>query len=1013
MMRISRKSRRKALPLDYIIVAAHSDDSELIKTLFSNGVDVKQNQYLFSRALREGLKILTCYPFAKGRSCDDTKVLLLKSSAEKIKEPAASSRWRCICRSMHVLAHLLSLFRPVACSGPAWLPLLFCCLLVVRVWRRRLKMRTKAVSERVMTQLAPSARRFDYHSVALVNWQTLVYLGLPCYSWVRWKVHSYKNDVEEDLITNSSSNSNHCSANRGCDSSSGSAHRSNSSGCGLRLSSGHRCGSGRDLPHSDRVCLQMLRCDQVSGNDIVISTTMWHALAGGGGSPYRRNQQLLSEGLVWQPPIASAVQVAQLYTAPELQLSLDQCETLLKSYFDRDRLVRAGDVLCVPLECDPAWPITRERVAHFRVQSVCGMEVTDDVAAGYLYRHQVTSLAQVSDVTVATPSLQPLTSNEWENGAIPTGMELEVSQLVSAMRSVSAAHPSSTLSYTPLCPTLIAVCCRDSEFDWLAQSVLSAAAAESGCVISYMWCHQLIGESGTSGATCAKLRQQLGRFTSPTPPSPSSPTANSQPGCLKHVLVLRQAYLLACDSTGDASVTPSIGSSRNVDWRQLSVLLQLIGELCTAGVCVVLTVDSVDQLIPQLAQRLTHVLHIPLTAKGGAGGGGECQQLTLLMKKLIVWLAQCDGLNTEAVENSHGLQTLLRGVQISDLPLLVQRAKLSCLQRIEQWFERLDRPVPVNLTTLSLDLRDFTCAAEMIQSRVADRVGVPRVVNTKWCDIGGLSHVRELVMDTIDLQLSRPELLASGIKRSGILLYGPPGTGKTMVARAVATECNLNFLSVKGPELMNMYIGESEANVRDVFDRARQAAPCVIFFDELDSLAPNRGNSSDSGGVMDRITAQLLTELDSAGGGTAAAAAVFVIGATNRPDLLDPSLLRPGRLDKLVYLAPADNKPQQLEILRAQTRRMQLSADVDLENVVTCLPDSVTGADIFALCEKATGMALDRAVDEIETDGADEETVSLQVNQDQLIQAASSLVPSVSAQELQRYEQLRRSIEGR
>src|ERR1700722_1895686 len=142
---------------------------------------------------------------------------------------------------------------------------------------------------------------------------------------------------------------------------------------------------------------------------------------------------------------------------------------------------------------------------------------------------------------------------------------------------------------------------------------------------------------------------------------------------------------------------------------------------------------------------------------------------------------------------------------------------------------------------------------------------------------------------------------------TGILLYGPPGTGKTLLAKAVATSCSLNFFSVKGPELLNMYIGESEANVRRVFQRARDARPCVIFFDELDSVAPKRGEKGDSGGVMDRIVSQLLAELDgmSSGGSTSKdsdgtgssgnGGGVFVIGATNRPDLLDPALLRPGR----------------------------------------------------------------------------------------------------------------------
>merc|ERR1712141_924760 len=154
------------------------------------------------------------------------------------------------------------------------------------------------------------------------------------------------------------------------------------------------------------------------------------------------------------------------------------------------------------------------------------------------------------------------------------------------------------------------------------------------------------------------------------------------------------------------------------------------------------------------------------------------------------------------------------------------------------------------------------------------------------------------------MPLLNPDLQQSGLSRSGILMYGPPGVGKTLLAKAVATECSLNFLSVKGPELLNMYIGQSEENVREVFERARRASPCIIFFDELDALAPNRGKSGDSGGVMDRIVSQLLAELDGVKSSvqSRSESIVFVIGATNRPDLIDPALLRPGRFDRLVYL---------------------------------------------------------------------------------------------------------------
>merc|ERR1719261_265618 len=167
-------------------------------------------------------------------------------------------------------------------------------------------------------------------------------------------------------------------------------------------------------------------------------------------------------------------------------------------------------------------------------------------------------------------------------------------------------------------------------------------------------------------------------------------------------------------------------------------------------------------------------------------------------------------------------------------------------------------------------------------------------------------------MTCINLPLVQGNALAGQKLRSGVLLFGPPGTGKTLLAKAVATECHVHFLSVKGPELLSMYIGESEKNVRSLFQNARDLQPCVLFFDELDSLAPARGRGSDSGGVMDRVVSQLLTEID------ALPETVIFIGATNRPDLLDRSLLRPGRLDRMVYLGIAREK---LPLLEAMTRK--------------------------------------------------------------------------------------------
>ena len=256
---------------------------------------------------------------------------------------------------------------------------------------------------------------------------------------------------------------------------------------------------------------------------------------------------------------------------------------------------------------------------------------------------------------------------------------------------------------------------------------------------------------------------------------------------------------------------------------------------------------------------------------------------------------------------------------------------------------------------------DFDLAVEAARKNFADAIGAPKIPNVSWEDVGGLTNVKDAVMETIQLPLERPELFAKGMKkRSGILFYGPPGTGKTLLAKAIATEFSLNFFSVKGPELLNMYIGESEANVRRVFQRARDARPCVVFFDELDSVAPKRGNQGDSGGVMDRIVSQLLAELDGMSDGEEGGGGVFIIGATNRPDLLDQALLRPGRFDKMLYLGVSDTHDKQLTILEALTRKFTMHPEMSLRRVAESLPFTYTGADLYALCSDAMLKAITR-----------------------------------------------------
>ncbi|KAG5976208.1 peroxisomal assembly protein [Claviceps digitariae] len=333
-----------------------------------------------------------------------------------------------------------------------------------------------------------------------------------------------------------------------------------------------------------------------------------------------------------------------------------------------------------------------------------------------------------------------------------------------------------------------------------------------------------------------------------------------------------------------------------------------------------------------------------------------------------------------------------------------------------------------------LTASDFEVAVEAARKNFSDSIGAPKIPNVTWDDVGGLGNVKDAVTETIQLPLERPELFAKGMKkRSGILFYGPPGTGKTLLAKAIATEYSLNFFSVKGPELLNMYIGESEANVRRVFQRARDARPCVVFFDELDSVAPKRGNQGDSGGVMDRIVSQLLAELDGMSGGDDAGG-VFVVGATNRPDLLDPALLRPGRFDKMLYLGVSDTHEKQQTILEALTRKFTLDPSVSLRNVAQRLPFTYTGADFYALCSDAMlkavtrqSCAVDAKIRAINSERIDKppistayffdhfatkQDISVMVTEADFMAAHEELIPSVSAGELAHYEKVRAAFEG-
>jgi len=232
---------------------------------------------------------------------------------------------------------------------------------------------------------------------------------------------------------------------------------------------------------------------------------------------------------------------------------------------------------------------------------------------------------------------------------------------------------------------------------------------------------------------------------------------------------------------------------------------------------------------------------------------------------------------------------------------------------------------------------------------------VVAVPNVKWEDIGGLEDVKKQLIEMVQWPFEHPEIfLKYGQKPSrGVLFFGPPGCGKTMMAKAIATESVANFISIKGPELLTMWFGESEANVRDVFDKARAAAPCILFFDELDSIAKARGGSlGDAGGAGDRVMNQLLTEMD----GVTAQKLVFFIGATNRPDILDPAIMRPGRLDSLIYIGLPDFDAR-VSVFKACMRKTPTDPQVDWEFFAD-RTEGFSGADISGVCKAAARNAI-------------------------------------------------------
>lgn len=679
------------------------------------------------------------------------------------------------------------------------------------------------------------------------------------------------------------------------------------------------------------------------------------------------------------PPSAKEVTLLRIASPISTDRALQPALLLqLKSYFESSRrLVKVGDLIAVSIDellarslygdnIDDA-SVTEELlgsndsgigrktcVAWFRVGNIVSSAQDDenynsatDLWGGVVFVDPAsTRMVQAGSEKRKIP---PTLSSTWEHylgiKPVPLREATQQGRPVQLVKPAKFVNPSqrrlrdliaaaTSVRATTLGLQPIAILLTSTQREIGKKTMAAAAAADVGVHVFHIDCYDIIADGGAGDTkTEAFLRARVDRA--------------QQCGRDSCALLITHLEALTAGRMGE-------------------VLRDIVSDMRI----VIATTTEVDKLSDTVRNVFTHEVEV---------GAPDEKERAALLSSIVD--AKKIRLSSDVSIPSIAVKTA--ALVAGDLTDVVDRAVAASKARLQSLCKRLRAsanlpphalPIMSDLVLAGGDLvtsitrQDFDLATEAARRNFSDSIGAPRIPNVSWDDVGGLSHVKSAVMETIQLPLERPELFAAGMKkRSGILFYGPPGTGKTLLAKAIATEFSLNFFSVKGPELLNMYIGESEANVRRVFQRARDARPCVVFFDELDSVAPKRGNQGDSGGVMDRIVSQLLAELDGMSEGKEGSGGVFVIGATNRPDLLDPALLRPGRFDKMLYLGVSDTHEKQLTILEALTRKFTLAPELDLMTIAQTLPFTYTGADLYALCSDAMLKAITRQARHVDT----------------------------------------------
>jgi transitional endoplasmic reticulum ATPase len=348
------------------------------------------------------------------------------------------------------------------------------------------------------------------------------------------------------------------------------------------------------------------------------------------------------------------------------------------------------------------------------------------------------------------------------------------------------------------------------------------------------------------------------------------------------------------------------------------------------------------------------------------------------------------------------LSDISHGFVGADLQALAKEAAMRALRRILPEIDLTSDSIPgETINKIIVTMADFMDVMKEMEPSAMREVFV-EIPDVRWEEVGGLADVKQELEEAVEWPLKYQSIFtyADAIPPKGILLYGPPGTGKTLLAKAAANESEANFISIKGPELLSKWVGESEKGVREIFRKARQAAPCIIFFDELDAIAPVRGSDFGNSHVTERVISQLLTELD----GLETLTNVVVLGATNRPDIIDAALLRPGRFDRLLYVSPPDYESR-IQIIKIHTQKKPLAQDVKIEEMAANT-DGYTGADIASVTSTAVMLALREHIGKYKDPKlAEKNAQELKIHMRHFEEAMKKVRP-LSSQELMMYKNI-------